>query len=129
MENFEHLVLVVHGIGGYCDLRFRSLPECVDDMRSISNRFCLEPNNSINSTMSSLYAGDSSCKGIEFLPIQWHSALHCGPERLNEKLNKISLSSCGKIRDFVNDVLLDVLLFTSPVYHKVIFHLSLLYSI
>ena len=32
----DHLVFVVHGIGIYSDLSYRSIVECVDDFRKIS---------------------------------------------------------------------------------------------
>ncbi|PNI81548.1 SEC23IP isoform 6, partial [Pan troglodytes] len=36
MPQVDHLVFVVHGIGPVCDLRFRSIIECVDDFRVVS---------------------------------------------------------------------------------------------
>ncbi|CAC5376706.1 SEC23-interacting protein,Phospholipase DDHD2 [Mytilus coruscus] len=32
----DHVVFVVHGIGKFCDVKFRNIVECVDDFRSIS---------------------------------------------------------------------------------------------
>ena len=34
-EEIDHLLFVCHGIGPVCDLRFRSIYECVDGMRGI----------------------------------------------------------------------------------------------
>ncbi|WAR22550.1 S23IP-like protein [Mya arenaria] len=64
----DHLLFVVHGIGTTCDLRFRSIIECVDDFRSTSH-----------SLLSSHFtqAVESNRIGrVEFIPIQWHMAVH-----------------------------------------------------
>jgi len=35
-EPVQHLCFVVHGIGSACDIKFRSLIECVEDFRQTS---------------------------------------------------------------------------------------------
>lgn len=35
-ELVQHLCFVVHGIGSACDIKFRSLVECVEDFRQTS---------------------------------------------------------------------------------------------
>lgn len=96
LATVDHLVFMVHGIGPVCDLRFRSMVECgeypptcvlcrrrvklhksqilnvlllsVDDFRSVSLKL-----------LHSHYknAVDEHCiSRVEFLPVQWHTALH-----------------------------------------------------
>jgi phospholipase DDHD2 len=35
-DSVQHLCFVVHGIGSACDMKFRSLVECVEDFRQTS---------------------------------------------------------------------------------------------
>ena len=35
-EPIQHLCFVVHGIGAACDIKFRTLIECVEDLRQTS---------------------------------------------------------------------------------------------
>ncbi|KAG8012066.1 Phospholipase DDHD2 [Nibea albiflora] len=67
-EKVDHLVFMVHGIGPACDLRFRSIIQCVNDFRSASL-----------SLLASHYKRaqqDGKIGKVEFLPVNWHSALH-----------------------------------------------------
>lgn len=67
----DHLVFLVHGIGGYCDIRLRPIKEVVDDLRKISlelTRTHFRENN-----------GSTSKKQIgrcEFIFVYWHDFLH-----------------------------------------------------
>uniref|UniRef100_A0A0A9WDL1 SEC23-interacting protein n=1 Tax=Lygus hesperus TaxID=30085 RepID=A0A0A9WDL1_LYGHE len=62
----DHLLLVVHGIGKVCDLRFRSLVEVVDDFRSVSLQL-------VQSHFRR--ASESGQVGrVEVLPVEWHQA-------------------------------------------------------
>ncbi|KFZ67619.1 Phospholipase DDHD2, partial [Podiceps cristatus] len=64
----DHLVFVVHGIGPACDIRFRSIVQCVNDFRNVS--------------LSMLQAHFKKAQEqqqigrVEFLPVNWHSSLH-----------------------------------------------------
>ncbi|XP_038602554.1 phospholipase DDHD2 isoform X2 [Tachyglossus aculeatus] len=64
----DHLVFVVHGIGPACDLRFRSIVQCVNDFRGVS--------------LSMIQAHFKKAQElqqigrVEFLPVNWHSPLH-----------------------------------------------------
>jgi hypothetical protein len=35
-DSIQHLCFVVHGIGDVCDMKFRSLIECIEDFRQTS---------------------------------------------------------------------------------------------
>lgn len=104
----DHLVFVVHGIGAVCDIRFRSIVECVDDFRSISQ------------TLLHSHFSDAIKSGrigrVEFLPVHWHTTLHGDATGIDSRLKAITLPSTGKLRHFVNDTLLDILFYTSPKY-------------
>jgi len=102
----DHLLLVVHGIGKVCDLRFRSLVEVVDDFRSIS----------LQLVQSHFRSGVSNGQvgRVEVLPVEWHRALHT--EAIDKRLSDITLPSIPRAREFTNETLLDILFYTSPVF-------------
>ncbi|XP_073996179.1 uncharacterized protein isoform X2 [Rhodnius prolixus] len=102
----DHLLLMVHGIGKVCDLRFRSLVQVVDDFRSVS----------LQLVQSHFRTGteNGNVGRVEFLPVEWHRALHT--ETIDKRLSDITLPSIPKAREFTNDVLLDILFYTSPVF-------------
>ncbi|XP_060595144.1 phospholipase DDHD2-like [Ruditapes philippinarum] len=104
----DHLVFVVHGIGSTCDFRFRSIVECVDDFRSISK--------SLLSSHFTQYVDSNRIGRVEFLPIHWHTALHGDATGIDKRIKAITLQSISKLRNFVNDTVLDVLFYTSPTY-------------
>ncbi|KAK9509364.1 hypothetical protein O3M35_006699 [Rhynocoris fuscipes] len=102
----DHLLLMVHGIGKVCDLRFRSLVQVVDDFRSVS----------LQLVQSHFRSGteNGNVGRVEVLPVEWHRALHT--ETIDKRLSDITLPSIPKAREFTNDVLLDILFYTSPVF-------------
>ncbi|XP_033756021.1 phospholipase DDHD2-like isoform X2 [Pecten maximus] len=108
----DHLVFMVHGIGSFCDVKFRNVVECVDDFRSISL--------SLQQSHFKSYVDSNRIGRVEFLPVHWHSALHGDATGLDKMLKKITLPSTGKLRNFVNDTLMDILFYTSPTYCQMI---------
>ncbi|XP_046851691.1 phospholipase DDHD2-like [Xenia sp. Carnegie-2017] len=114
-SQIDHLVFVVHGIGPYADLQFRSLVECVNDFRKLSLEM-------MEGRRENLIRKQDNLVGrIEFLPVLWHAAIHDdmanGVDRL---LQSITINSVSKLREFTNTTLLDILFFTSPVYCQTI---------
>ncbi|XP_014272085.1 mucin-3A isoform X2 [Halyomorpha halys] len=105
-KQVDHLLLVVHGIGKACDLRFRSLVDVVDDFRSIS----------LQLVQSHFHSGvENGMVGrVEVLPVEWHKALHT--ETIDDRLSAITLPSIPRAREFTNETLLDILFYTSPVF-------------
>lgn len=94
-QKVDHLVFMVHGIGPACDLRFRSIIQCgtcdfmfVHYLNSLicmydSFSSCLSPVNDFRNASLSLLAShyrraqeEGSVGKVEFLPVNWHSALH-----------------------------------------------------
>uniref|UniRef100_A0A7N6FE53 SEC23 interacting protein n=1 Tax=Anabas testudineus TaxID=64144 RepID=A0A7N6FE53_ANATE len=57
---------------------------------------------------------------VEFLPVQWHTALHGDATGVDRKIKKITLPSIGRLRHFTNETLLDVLFYNSPTYCQTI---------
>ncbi|KAG8198312.1 hypothetical protein JTE90_021563 [Oedothorax gibbosus] len=106
--NINHLVFIVQGIGSFCDLRFRTVSQCVDGFRDIANKLIA----------SHFKQGVEQGKvgRIEFLPVAWHSKLHTSDIGLDRKMKKITLPSIPKLRHFTNDTLLDILLYSTPTY-------------
>ncbi|CAM9831941.1 unnamed protein product [Lampetra planeri] len=104
----DHLVFMVHGIGPVCDLRFRTIVECVDDFRSVS----------LALLQSHFRRGmdEQRVRRVEFLPVHWHRALHGDATGLDRRLKKITLPSIGRLRHFTNETLLDILFYSSPTY-------------
>ncbi|XP_068422540.1 phospholipase DDHD2 isoform X2 [Clinocottus analis] len=111
-EKVDHLVFMVHGIGPACDLRFRSIIQCVNDFRSASL-----------SLLASHYKHaqqDGQVGRVEFLPVNWHSALHGDATGVDEDIQRITLPSISRLRHFTNDTLLDLFFYNSPTYCQTI---------
>ncbi|XP_045889922.1 phospholipase DDHD2 isoform X2 [Micropterus dolomieu] len=111
-EKVDHLVFMVHGIGPACDLRFRSIIQCVNDFRSASL-----------SLLASHYKRaqqDGQVGRVEFLPVNWHSALHGDATGVDEDIQRITLPSISRLRHFTNDTLLDLFFYNSPTYCQTI---------
>ncbi|KAM9360238.1 triacylglycerol hydrolase DDHD2 [Symphorus nematophorus] len=111
-EKVDHLVFMVHGIGPACDLRFRSIIQCVNDFRSASL-----------SLLTSHYKRaqqDGKIGRVEFLPVNWHSALHGDATGVDEDIQRITLPSISRLRHFTNDTLLDLFFYNSPTYCQTI---------
>ncbi|CAG5922777.1 unnamed protein product [Menidia menidia] len=111
-EAVDHLVFMVHGIGPACDLRFRSIIQCVNDFRSASL-----------SLLASHYKRaleEGQVGRVEFLPVNWHSALHGDATGVDEDIQRITLPSISRLRHFTNDTLLDLFFYNSPTYCQTI---------
>ncbi|NWI24830.1 DDHD2 Phospholipase, partial [Sula dactylatra] len=106
----DHLVFVVHGIGPACDIRFRSIIQCVNDFRNVS--------------LSMLQAHFKKAQEqqqigrVEFLPVNWHSSLHS--TGVDVDLERITLPSINRLRHFINDTILDVFFYNSFTYCQTI---------
>ncbi|CAL1578387.1 unnamed protein product [Knipowitschia caucasica] len=112
LATVDHLVFMVHGIGPVCDLRFRSMVECVDDFRSVSLKLL--------HTHFKKQVDNHNISRVEFLPVQWHTALHGDATGVDRQIKKITLPSTGRLRHFTNETLLDVLFYNSPTYCQTI---------
>lgn len=96
-EKVDHLVFMVHGIGPACDLRFRSIIQCGEGnflcgyCASMHLLMCMHDSdsssfsavNDFRSISLSLLAShykraqqEGNIGKVEFLPVNWHSALH-----------------------------------------------------
>ena len=108
----DHVFFVVHGIGAACDIKFRPLEEVVDGFRDLT------------ADMSEKhFAGAhlaSKVNRVEFLPVHWHDKLHGEDAGTDARIQPLTLRSIPKLRSFVNDTLLDVLFYTSPIYCQTI---------
>jgi len=109
-EKVDHLLFLVHGIGKFCDLKFRPVTEVVDDFRTQSLQLLQ------SHFKSAVEAGQAS--RVEVLPVSWHQALHNAD--IDTRLNNITLKSIPRLRHFTNDTLLDILFYTSPVFCETI---------
>lgn len=112
LPKVDHLVFMVHGIGPVCDLRFRSMVECVDDFRSVSLKLL---HSHFKKSLD-----EHAISRVEFLPVQWHTALHGDATGVDRRIKKITLPSTGRLRHFTNETLLDVLFYNSPTYCQTI---------
>ncbi|XP_076982318.1 SEC23-interacting protein isoform X2 [Tamandua tetradactyla] len=112
MPQVDHLVFMVHGIGPVCDLRFRSIIECVDDFRVVSLKLLR--------THFKKSLDDQKVSRVEFLPVHWHSSLGGDATGVDRNIKKITLPSIGRFRHFTNETLLDVLFYNSPTYCQTI---------
>ncbi|XP_031335552.1 phospholipase DDHD2 isoform X2 [Photinus pyralis] len=105
----DHLFFVVHGIGPWCDFKFRSVQEVVDDFRSIALKL-----------MSSHFHSSRACNRVEILPISWHESVHSEETGVDQLLRNITLESIPRLRDFTNNTLLDILFYTTHIYSQAI---------
>ncbi|XP_063372059.1 uncharacterized protein LOC134660243 [Cydia amplana] len=111
-SSIDHLLLLCHGVGSACDMRFRPVEQVVDDFRATSLQL-----------LQSHYRNscDNGIVGrVEVLPISWHASLHSGPRGVDRRLARVTLASIPRLRSFTNDTVLDVLLYTSPHYCQMI---------
>merc|ERR1719244_1725761 len=111
-EQVDHLCFVVHGIGAACDIRFRPIAEVVDGFRDL-----------VSEISEKHFAGAqlaSRANRVEFLPVNWHDKLHGEDTGTDGRIQPLTLRSIPKLRNFVNDTLLDVLFYTSPIYCQTI---------
>ncbi|XP_050678441.1 SEC23-interacting protein [Leptidea sinapis] len=109
-QNVDHLLLLCHGVGSTCDMRFRSVEAVVEDFRTISFQL-------VKSHYKSSY--DSGLVGrVEVLPISWHFSLHSQESGIDRRLNNVTLESIPKMRNFFNDTIIDVLFYTSPMFFQ-----------
>ncbi|XP_040826234.1 phospholipase DDHD2 isoform X1 [Ochotona curzoniae] len=109
-SQIDHLVFVVHGIGPACDLRFRSIVQCVNDFRSVSLNLL--------QTHFKKAQENQQIGRVEFLPVNWHSPLHS--TGVDVDLQRITLPSINRLRHFTNDTILDVFFYNSPTYCQTI---------
>ncbi|KAF2357050.1 DDHD domain [Trinorchestia longiramus] len=111
-EQVDHLVFLVHGIGPVCDLSFRSVEQCVDSFRELGSELL---NSHFRQSVESGRVGR-----VEVLPVSWHKALHSDADGIDQRLKPITLRSIPMLREFTNDTIVDVLLYTSPAYCQLI---------
>lgn len=111
-DTVDHLVFMVHGIGPGCDLRLRSLVQCVNDFRSASLGL-------INSHFKHTPDGPCRIGRVEFLPVTWHDVLH-SDTGVDRDMERITLPSISLLRKFGNDTILDLFFYNSPKYCQVI---------
>lgn len=115
----DHLVFVIHGIGPCHDLNFRSIVDCVDDFREVSQLMI-----QTHAFRKQAPRGGDDGGRVEYLPIHWHAALHSCSEDgglgVDKQLQPVTLKSIKRLRDFTNETLLDILYYTSPVYAQTI---------
>ncbi|XP_057591008.1 SEC23-interacting protein isoform X3 [Hippopotamus amphibius kiboko] len=112
MPQVDHLMFMVHGIGPVCDLRFRSIIECVDDFRVVSLKLL--------QTHFKKSLDDRKVSRVEFLPVHWHGSLGGDATGVDRNIKKITLPSIGRFRHFTNETLLDILFYNSPTYCQTI---------
>uniref|UniRef100_A0A8C6PV42 DDHD domain containing 2 n=1 Tax=Nothobranchius furzeri TaxID=105023 RepID=A0A8C6PV42_NOTFU len=63
---------------------------------------------------------DGQVGRVEFLPVNWHSALHGDATGVDEDIQRITLPSISRLRHFTNDTLLDLFFYNSPTYCQTI---------
>lgn len=111
-EIVDHLVFMVHGIGPACDIRLRSIVHCVNEFRNASNGL-------INSHFRQ---GDntSTAGRVEYLPVNWHRVLHGESTGVDKDIERITLPSISRLRQFSNDTVLDLFFYNSATYCQTI---------
>ncbi|XP_041743871.2 phospholipase DDHD2-like isoform X2 [Coregonus clupeaformis] len=108
----DHLVFMVHGIGPACDIQLRGVVQCVNDFRGASL-----------SLLSSHFkqSQDGAHMGrVEYLPVNWHQVLHGDATGVDEDIQRITLPSISRLRQFSNSTVLDLFFYNSPTYCQTI---------
>ncbi|XP_075063129.1 triacylglycerol hydrolase DDHD2 isoform X2 [Mixophyes fleayi] len=108
----DHLVFMVHGIGPACDLQFRSIVQCVNDFRLVSLNLLHAHYKKANEQVQ--------IGRVEFLPVNWHNALHADATGVDNDIQRITLPSISRLRQFTNETLLDLFFYNSPTYGQTI---------
>nr|XP_033804739.1 phospholipase DDHD2 isoform X5 [Geotrypetes seraphini]XP_033804741.1 phospholipase DDHD2 isoform X5 [Geotrypetes seraphini]XP_033804742.1 phospholipase DDHD2 isoform X5 [Geotrypetes seraphini]XP_033804743.1 phospholipase DDHD2 isoform X5 [Geotrypetes seraphini] len=108
----DHLVFMIHGIGPVCDLWLRSIIQCVNDFRDISL-------NLLHSHFKEALEQNKVGR-VEFLPVNWYSALHADTTGVDNDIQRITLPSISRLRHFTNETLLDLFFYSSPTYCQTI---------
>ncbi|XP_029459786.1 phospholipase DDHD2 isoform X2 [Rhinatrema bivittatum] len=108
----DHLVFMIHGIGPVCDLWLRSIVQCVNDFRDISL--------SLLHTHFKKALEQDKIGRVEFLPVNWYSALHADATGVDNDIQRITLPSICRLRHFTNETLLDLFFYSSPTYCQTI---------
>ncbi|KAM9312968.1 triacylglycerol hydrolase DDHD2 [Gastrophryne carolinensis] len=111
-DQIDHLVFMVHGIGPACDLQFRSIVQCVNDFRLAS----------LNLLHTHFKKAEEQGKigRVEFLPVDWHSTLHADATGVDNDINRITLPSISRLRQFTNETILDLFFYNSPTFCQTI---------
>ncbi|XP_067879374.1 phospholipase DDHD2-like isoform X2 [Heterodontus francisci] len=108
----DHLVFMVHGIGPACDIRFRSIIQCVNDFRNASLNLL--------QTHFKKAQDEQQVGRVEFLPVNWYCTLHGDATGVDEDIQRITLPSISRLRHFTNETLLDLFFYNSPTYCQTI---------
>ncbi|XP_039532634.1 phospholipase DDHD2 isoform X2 [Pimephales promelas] len=111
-EIVDHLVFMVHGIGPACDIRLRGIVQCVNEFRNASNGL-------LNSHFRQ---SDDLCiiGRVEYLPVNWHKVLHGETTGVDKDIERITLPSISRLRQFSNDTVLDLFFYNSATYCQTI---------
>lgn len=142
-DQVDHLIFFIHGVGGICDVRFRSCVEVVADFKKLANNLLAQQSGSSSgtSTPSNRHLANHLKKGFfrkqssdsgaspssdytDFKPRSSRTRrIECLPiswhsctrrqTGMNEQLNQIALNSVPKLRHFLNKVVMDALLYSS----------------
>uniref|UniRef100_A0A671QWU2 Phospholipase DDHD2-like n=1 Tax=Sinocyclocheilus anshuiensis TaxID=1608454 RepID=A0A671QWU2_9TELE len=111
-EIVDHLVFMVHGIGPACDIRLRGIVQCVNEFRSASDSLI----------KSHFRQSEDSCiiGRVEYLPVNWHKVLHGETTGVDKDIERITLPSINRLRQFSNDTVLDLFFYNSATYCQTI---------
>jgi hypothetical protein len=142
LGSIQHIIFVIHGIGEALfhrtDIQITGLIEQTNILRTqIQNKQsvqyqkqCQSIRNNKNNNKKKNSSNDDTTsslplppppKRIEFIPIEWFSCLHGNSNSTNNhdlmnQLQLITLKTIPALRTIANDVLLDVLLYCTPMF-------------
>ncbi|XP_062399010.1 phospholipase DDHD2-like isoform X2 [Sardina pilchardus] len=111
-ETIDHLVFMVHGIGPACDFRFRTIISCASSFRHAARELV--------ETHCRAARAEGRVGRVEFLPVDWHTPLHDNATGVDKVIQRISLPSIERLRNFANETLLDLFFYSSPTYCQII---------
>lgn len=140
-EPIDHLIFFIHGVGGVCDVRFRSCVEVVADFKKMANDLLANQSETVSraSTPSNKHIAKHLKKGFfrrystessvesdlttasESTSASRAQRVECLPiswhsstrrqTGLNDHLSTVSLDSAPRLRHFLNKVVMDALVY------------------
>jgi len=98
-EKYDHLIFLVHGIGPHEEKWKEIIPR-------VSKSF-YKATSYLNANIK-----------VKFIPVEWHAMIH---SKTDESVNKVTPKGISNTRSFVNNTLLDILLWAHSPFGQTIY--------
>jgi len=120
LGDVSHVIFVIHGIGEALWSRSDSTFSLVEEINLLRSAIHAKQ---YESYKKACQLAESRSQGkplppnrIELLPIQWYDSLHGPKSCMKKSLKSVTLETIPSMRNIVNDVLMDVLMYLTPIW-------------